>query len=104
MYEGKMEAKGLVGKLTKFIPDYSQRITGENIDEFLTTAHDKPKVLLFSNKPKPPTILKALSSEMVFKRTVKFGFVTESDSAVCKQMKVSKFPTIMMIRGSKSEK
>jgi len=75
----------------------------DNVDSFITSDPDKPKVLLFSNKPKPPTILKALSSETVFKRTVKFGFVTEQDKEVCQNLKITKFPTLLLVRGPKSE-
>jgi len=102
-YEGKLEAKALAAKLTKFIPDYSSRVQKDNVDSFITSDPDKPKVLLFSNKPKPPTILKALSSETVFKRTVKFGFVTEQDKEVCQKLKITKFPTLLLVRGAKSE-
>jgi len=103
MYEGKMESKAIMAKLTRFIPDFSNKVTKENVDTFLTTEPTKPKVILFSNKKTPPTILKALSSETVFRRTVKFGFVAEEDKDVCSKLKVTKFPTIMMVRGAKSE-
>merc|ERR1719311_1816587 len=56
----------------------------------------KPKVILFSSKDKPPTILKALSSETVFKRTVKFGFVSQSDKDMVSKFKVKDFPSILL--------
>merc|ERR1712137_357733 len=55
------------------------------------------------NKKTPPTIWKALSSETVFKRTVKFGFVTEEEKDVVQKFKVKKFPAVVMQRGSKAE-
>merc|ERR1712151_306720 len=58
---------------------------------------------IFSNKKTPPTILKALSSDTVFKRTAKFGFVTEEDADVCQKFKVKKFPSVMMQRKAGSE-
>merc|ERR550514_1182432 len=48
-------------------------------------------------------MLKALSSETVFKRSVKFGYATESDTALCSRFKVTKFPTLIMQRGAKAE-
>jgi len=98
LYEGKMEAKAIAGKLSKMIPDQSVRVTKENIDTWLTSDVSKPKVLVFSNKKSPPTILKALSSDTVFRRGVKFGFVTEDDADVCAKFKVSKFPSVVMQR------
>jgi len=102
-YEGKLEAKALSGKIARFIVDMSTKLTKENVDAFVTTDPTKPKVMLFSNKKTPPTIWKALSSETVFKRTVKFGFVSEEDKELVQRFKVKKFPTIMMQRGAKAE-
>merc|ERR1712211_147816 len=102
-YEGKMEAKAISSKVSKFIGDNSVKLTKDSIDGFITTDPTKPKVLLFSNKKTPPTIWKALSSETVFKRTVKFGFVTEDDKDVIQKFKVKKYPTVLMQRGSKAE-
>mmetsp|Transcript_135059 Transcript_135059/g.349973 ORF Transcript_135059/g.349973 Transcript_135059/m.349973 type:complete len:421 (+) Transcript_135059:102-1364(+) len=102
-YEGKMESKGVLAKVARFIPDFTTKVTKENVDGFITTDPTKPKVLLFSNKKTPPTIWKALSSETVFKRTVKFGFVSEDDTDIVQKFKVKKFPTVLMQRGSKAE-
>jgi len=44
---------------------------------------------------------KALSTDTVFKRSVKFGFVTEEDKDLVQRFKVTKFPTIIMLRGEK---
>lgn len=103
VYEGKMETKSVAGRIAKMMPDLSTVITKDNVDTWLTTDATKPKVLLFSNKKSPPLIFKALSSETVFKRTVKFGFVQESEADVVAKFKIKKFPSIMMQRGSKGE-
>mmetsp|Transcript_65432 Transcript_65432/g.147527 ORF Transcript_65432/g.147527 Transcript_65432/m.147527 type:complete len:418 (-) Transcript_65432:104-1357(-) len=102
-YQGKMEAKALAAKVSKLIADYTIKLTKDNVDSFITTDPTKPKVILFSNKKTPPTIWKALSSETVFKRTVKFGFVPEEEKDIASRFKVKKFPTIMMHRGAKAE-
>jgi len=98
MFEGKLEAKAISSKLSKMIPDQSTRITKDNIDAWLSSDASKPKVLIFSNKKSPPTILKALSTDTVFRRTAKFGFVTEEDADVCQKFKVQKFPSVVMQR------
>merc|ERR1711972_158634 len=56
-----------------------------------------------SAKKSVPMIWKALSSETVFKRTVKFGFASQEDTEVCAKFKVKKFPTVLMQRGAKAE-
>merc|ERR1719356_2085407 len=75
----------------------------ENVDAYATTEPTKPKVMLFSAKKSVPMIWKALSSETVFKRTVKFGFASQEDTEVCSKFKVKKFPTVLMQRGAKAE-
>jgi len=102
-FEGKMEAKAVGGKISRFLADLSIKLTSENADSFVTTDPTKPKVILFSNKKSPPTIWKALSSETVFKRTVKFGFVGEEEKDIVAKFKVKKFPTVIMQRGAKAE-
>jgi hypothetical protein len=98
LWEGKMESKAIAARVSKMIPDMSTRITKDAVDSWLSSDASKPKVLIFSNKKNPPTILKALSSDTVFKRTAKFGFVTEDETDVCQKFKVNKFPTIIMQR------
>merc|ERR1719189_408058 len=102
-YEGKMERKALAGKVAKFMPDLSTKLTKDNVDGFITTDPTKPKVMLFSAKKTVPMIWKALSSETVFKRTVKFGFASEEDTEICSKFKIKKFPTVIMQRGAKAE-
>jgi len=98
-----METKALAGRVGKMIPDSSIKLAKDSIDGFLTTDPTKPKVILASNKKTAPLIWKALSSEVVFKKTVKFGFVTEEDTDVVSRLKVKKYPTVLMQRGSKAE-
>merc|ERR1711959_818569 len=102
-YGGEMKKEKLVKAISKMIPNFSQEITAETADNFLVSEPSKPKVLLFSNKPKVPTILKALSSDSVFRRSIKFGFANKEEDALVKKLKVKKFPTFVMVRGSKSE-
>merc|ERR550537_231921 len=103
MFEGKLEAKAITAKLSKMIPDHSTKITKDNVDSWLSADASKPKVLVFSNKKTPPTMLKALSADTVFKRTAKFGFVTEDEADVCQKFKVKKFPTVIMQRKAGNE-
>jgi len=103
LWEGKMEAKALAVKISKMIPDLSTKLTKDNVDSWLSADANKPKMIIFSNKKSPPTILKALSSDTVFKRAAKFAFVTEDEADVCQKFKVTKFPTVMMQRRAGQE-
>jgi hypothetical protein len=103
LYNGKMEKAAIAGKISKMIPDLSTKLTMENVDSWLSSDANKPKMIIFSNKKNPPTILKALSSDTVFKRAAKFGFVTEEDADVCKKFKVTKFPAAILQRRAGQE-
>ena len=102
-YAGDMKKEKLVKALSKMIPNFVTDLTSDAADTFLVSDPSKPKVLLFSDKEKIPTILKALSSDSVFKRSIKFAFVKKSEDAVVKKLKIKKFPTFFMVRGAKSE-
>jgi thioredoxin-like negative regulator of GroEL len=98
LWQGKMETKAVAGKIAKMIPDLSTVLTKENVDSWLSADISKPKMIIFSDKPKPPTIVKALSSDTVFKRTAKFGFVTKDEADVCQKFKITKFPAAILQR------
>merc|ERR1719223_16602 len=49
-YEGKLEAKAISAKVSKFITDLSLKLSSDNVDVFATTEPTKPKVMLFSDK------------------------------------------------------
>merc|ERR1712151_710286 len=100
---GKLETKAVSGKVSKLIPDFSSKVTKENADTWVTTDPSKPKVILFTDKKGVPMLWKALSSETVFRRTVKFGIVNKEDEEACSKFKVKKFPTVIMQRGAKAE-
>merc|ERR1711988_1206335 len=55
---------------------------------------------------KVPTILRALSSETVFRRGIKFGFFKQADAeaaGAAKRFNIKKYPTFLMLRGGKLE-
>jgi len=103
-YTGELKKEKLVKAVSKMIPNFvTELAAGDAADTFLVSEPSKPKVLLFSDKEKIPTILKALSSDSVFKRSIKFAFVKKTEEALLKKLKIKKFPTFLMVRGSKSE-
>merc|ERR1719436_2192716 len=85
------------------MPDFTHKVSKENVDTWVTTEPSKPKVILFTDKKGVPMMWKALSSETVFKRTVKFGLVNKEDADICSKFKVTKFPTVIMQRGAKAQ-
>merc|ERR1719313_2379556 len=103
LFKGKLEKGAMSKAVTKQIPNFATELKGDNVDSWLTSDPTKPKVILFSDKEKIPTILKALSSETVFRRSIKFGFARKSEEALVKKYGIKKFPSFLMLRGSKLE-
>merc|ERR1719272_2380535 len=103
VWEGKMEKKSLMTRMSKMVSDSSVILSKDNVDAFLTSDPTKPKVVLFTNKDKAPLIFKALSSETVFRRTIKFGLVKESEAEIVSRFKVKKFPSFLSVSGPKAD-
>lgn len=78
-YKGELKADNLLKTLYKQIPGHKVTTinTMEEYTAFTKKSATKPKVILFSEAKKPPTILKGLSTELVFVRSVEFGFVSK---------------------------
>jgi len=103
-YAYTKDVEKLKNHLSTKIPNKADLLTDEKFDEWATIDASKPKVVLFSEKESVPTILKALSSETVFKRTVKFGLLSSNQTKThAKYLKGKKLPALLMIRGAKAE-
>lgn len=76
-------------------------LSSSNINSFLEEKPDRPKVLLFSDRKTPSFILKAISH--VFFDTMCVGFITSTEESLVKRFKVSKYPTLLLVR-KKNEK
>jgi hypothetical protein len=97
--EGADAAKKLENHLLKMIPSFITELKDKAaMEKFITTDMHKPKVMLFSDKAKSPTILKALSAESVLHRTTSFAFVTKDAADIAKRFKVKKYPSMVMHR------
>lgn len=102
-YEGKLEKGPLSGFLTRMIPNNNvKQMTSANIDEFLSTRPEIPKVILFSKKDKSPTLFSALSN--AFYKEMNFGFVGSNEEALAKRFHVTKFPHILLIKSGNQRK
>lgn len=102
-YEGALEKQPIVNKISKLIPDFSTGLEKDTVDAWLTTDPTKPKLMLFTNKKSVPTIWRALSSETVFRRTVKFGYSLGEGTELTSKFKITKYPSIVMVRGAKAD-
>jgi hypothetical protein len=100
-YEGGMDSDALLKFIYKLIPGDKIRILTKT-DEYNDMKKKNPtkvKVILFSDKKKAPTILKGLSTDSVFARTVEFAFVGPDgdEAAEAAGAKKKKMPAVQMI-------
>eukprot|EP00392_Amoebophrya_sp_AT5.2_P011121 g11196.t1 len=105
-YEGEMSADAILKTLYKLIPSdkVSTLATTEEYNTFKRKNPTKPKMILFSDKKKAPTILKGLSTDSVFVRTVEFAFVGPEADAVASEAgaKKKKMPAVMLVAKGKA--
>lgn len=91
------ELKNLKKFAGRFYQDKSIAITGKNHKAFISEDIGTPKVLLFTNAKKgTPFVYKALSQN--FEKTLQFGLVRESEAALAQQYKVTKFPSLFVVK------
>lgn len=107
-YKGELKADKLLSKLYKQIPSHkvTTLTTMEDYTAFTKKSPTKPKVILFSEKNKVPTILKGLSTELVFVRSIEFGFVSKEAAAAVVDGSGAgkkKLPAVVMINKGKKE-
>lgn len=107
---GELPAAKLEKRLLKLIPNKVTTVTTpEEYKAFTQAKPTQPKVILFSDKEKAPTILKALAAEVVFHRTLSFAFVSSTSGDGAKQVikdvtrGKKKLPAFMIFSKKKKE-
>lgn len=104
VFQGEATSRKLFNHCAKLIPSFVESFTDlAGLNKFVTTDPTKPKVILFSDKDKVPTLFKALSSETVLHRTSKFSFVKKDQEDLCAKFSIKQFPTILRIHGDRSQ-
>lgn len=106
-YEGAQDADAILKFLYKLIPSDKVR-TLTKADEYSELKKKNPtkvKVILFSDKKKPPSLYKGLSVDSVFARTVEFCFVGPDGTEVSEAAQVAKkkLPAIQIISKGKAQ-
>eukprot|EP00284_Hemiselmis_tepida_P017695 CAMPEP_0174927628 /NCGR_PEP_ID=MMETSP1355-20121228/19415_1 /TAXON_ID=464990 /ORGANISM="Hemiselmis tepida, Strain CCMP443" /LENGTH=394 /DNA_ID=CAMNT_0016173745 /DNA_START=26 /DNA_END=1206 /DNA_ORIENTATION=+ len=95
-YAGERNTKSVYSWTVKFITHFVDKVTADSLDGFLNAQAGKYKALLFTDKPKTPLIWKGLSVDLHNKMTL--GEVKSSEKGVCSRYKVTKFPTILVVK------
>eukprot|EP01055_Gregarina_sp_Pseudo9_P001022 Gregarina_sp_Pseudo_9__1021@NODE_165_length_3881_cov_45_211869_g152_i0_p2_GENE_NODE_165_length_3881_cov_45_211869_g152_i0NODE_165_length_3881_cov_45_211869_g152_i0_p2_ORF_typecomplete_len438_score101_52Thioredoxin_6/PF13848_6/0_59Thioredoxin_6/PF13848_6/3_2e10Thioredoxin/PF00085_20/3e05Thioredoxin/PF00085_20/0_012Thioredoxin/PF00085_20/4_9e02HyaE/PF07449_11/3_8e03HyaE/PF07449_11/0_0022HyaE/PF07449_11/1_3e02_NODE_165_length_3881_cov_45_211869_g152_i024363749 len=100
LYQGKAEKPKLANQLAKLIPDAKvTNITDElTLQNFLGNFPALPKVLLFTDKPKPSRLFNALGN--TFSDRMLFAMVYGTlEDPIAKRFRVKKMPTLLLKKG-----
>ncbi|RKF53248.1 Protein disulfide isomerase-like 2-3 [Golovinomyces cichoracearum] len=103
-YQGARSVKAIVETLIDKIPNYVEKPSLENLDDWIHDA-DGSLAILFTKKPKINPILKALAIE--FKGGIKFAHIqiSESDISITDRFGIKQLPTLMLLKdGKESER
>lgn len=98
-YNGPRTAKGIVEAVTDKMPNLVKRVTDKDLEPFLADANETPKVLLFTDKGKTSSLLKAVAID--FKGSLKVAQIRNTDKATVELFGVTKFPTLVLLPGGK---
>lgn len=92
-YNGQRSAASLVQFALAALNDYIETVDSKKFDSFL--AQKRPKIVLFTNKPKASDLYRALASE--FRSRAAFGIAQSTDAALVAKFGITKFPTIVAV-------
>ena len=93
-----LDGQKLKQMATKWIGNKAIEINLANHDTFTKEKEGTPKILLFTDKEKGfPLLIKALSEH--FEKTLDFGLVRSSETALTKKYKVKTFPALLILKG-----
>lgn len=98
---GVRSATDMVKTVVDMMPNYVQNVTSDTLESFLSTA-DYPKVLLFSDKTSPPSMLKGLAVTLQGK--LRIGMAHSDNTELAAKFGVDEFPKLVAVAGSDASK
>ena len=98
-YQGPRTAKGIVEAVTDKIPNLVKRVDDKTLEKWLADANNTAKAILFSDKGKTSSMLKAVAIE--FKGSIAVAQIrnTDKEKASLELFGIDKFPTLILLPG-----
>lgn len=96
-YQGPRTAKGIVEAVTDKIPNLVKRVDDKSLEKFLADANETAKAILFSEKGKTSSLIKAVAIE--FKGSISVAQIRNTEKASLELFGVDKFPTLILLPG-----
>jgi len=95
-YNGARTAAAMAQFALSHLPNFVTPVNDKNIDEFLSSTPELPKVLLFMNKKETTPLYKGLAVDYHY--ALNLGQVKDTDKAVVEKYKVDKYPTLLVVK------
>eukprot|EP00047_Mylnosiga_fluctuans_P013197 m.30035 g.30035 ORF g.30035 m.30035 type:complete len:358 (+) comp4736_c0_seq1:25-1098(+) len=92
-YNGERTATAMTSFLRPLMPDYTTRVTKASFEKFVSSP--LAKVILFSDKPKATSLLKALSAK--YHERLTFGIAGSNDKHLTGLFSASEFPSLYVL-------
>ena len=100
-YQGQRDAKSIVEAVKDKIPNTVKRVTDKNLDEWLESAGDGAKAILFSEKGLVSATLKTLAVD--FAGLIPVAQIRKTESAAVEKYGIKKFPTLILLPAGSQE-
>jgi protein disulfide-isomerase A6 len=96
-YQGARTAKAIVETVTDKIPNLVKRVDDKSLEKFLAENNETAKAILFSEKGKTSSLIKAVAIE--FKGSIAVAQIRNTEKAALELFGVDKFPTLILLPG-----
>jgi len=94
VYQGQRTAAAIATYATSRLPDF----TISSSEKLLDGDYSNPKVILFSDKPRPSNIYKGLAID--FKDSLTLGYIQKSNQKTMEKYGITSVPTLIVDRGN----
>ncbi|KAF2707540.1 protein disulfide-isomerase MPD1 precursor [Pleomassaria siparia CBS 279.74] len=100
-YQGQRDAKSIVEAVKDKIPNAVKRVTDKKLDEWLESAGDGAKAILFSEKGLVSATMKTLAVD--FAGLISLAQIRNKEAASVQKFGIKKFPTLILLPAGSSE-
>lgn len=96
-YQGERTAKKIVEAVTDKIPNLVKRVDDKSLEKFLADNNETAKAILFSEKGKTSSLIKAVAIE--FKGSISVAQIRNTEKASLELFGIDKFPSLILLPG-----
>ena len=98
-YQGARTAKGIVEAVSEKIVNHVKKVEDKNLEAWLKASNESAKAILFTDKGKTSSLLKAIAID--FKGGIEVAQVRNTQKASMELFGITKVPTLLLLPGGK---